>query len=237
MRKVWIACCIVVLLTGCAAMEEKSSSPDYEETKKMMVDMLHTEDGKKALQEVLSEDSMRETLVMDDAFVAQTVQKTLASEEGKEYWSEVMKDPEFAKTFATQIKDENEQLLKGLMKDPEYQQMMENILMDPQMEQNYMSLLATPPYRQQIQVIVGEAMESPLFMARVSSILEEIAKKQLVPEQSGQGNDGGGSGGGGDSGGSSGDNGLSDESSQGGGTGESGTSPEEDSGMGMDIGG
>ena len=37
---------------------------DYEETKKMVVDILKTDDGKKAIQQVMSDEKMKSELIM-----------------------------------------------------------------------------------------------------------------------------------------------------------------------------
>ncbi|PIB44628.1 spore gernimation protein GerD, partial [Pseudomonas sp. 2588-5] len=104
--------------------DDQGQQADYEATKQMVVDVLQTEEGKKAVQEVVQDEEIQEQLIMEQDFIKETIQTTLASEEGQEYWQEVMKDPEFAKTFAESMQEENENLLKGLMKDPEYQSMM-----------------------------------------------------------------------------------------------------------------
>lgn len=185
---------ILMLITssflGCAAMEDTNAAqPDYEETKKMVVDVLQTEEGKKTLQDILKEDQVKEQLLMEQDFIKDTIEQTLASEEGKTYWQEVMKDPEFAKTFAESLQKENEKLLKDLMKDPEYQAMMVDILKDPEMEKNYTELMKSKDTRKEIMAIVTEAMESPLFVARVNDLLKDIAKQELQSPEGGGGSE------------------------------------------------
>ncbi len=98
---------ILATLSGCAQTEAQQNT-DYEGTKKMVIDLLKTDEGKKALHELIAQEDMREEIVMDSAFVKQTIQDTLTSDEGKKYWQEVMKDPEFAKAFAESMQAENE---------------------------------------------------------------------------------------------------------------------------------
>ena len=52
----------------------------------MVVDILKTDDGKKAIQDVMSDEKLREKLVMDQTVVTETIQKTLTSEKGTEFW-------------------------------------------------------------------------------------------------------------------------------------------------------
>ncbi|WP_183041170.1 spore germination lipoprotein GerD [Salipaludibacillus neizhouensis] len=178
--------CLSFFIVGCAD-NTGQEPPDYEKTKEMMVDMLQTEEGKKAVREILQDEKVKEELVMEQEFIKDTIQTTLASEEGKKYWQEVMKDPEFSKTFATSMQEENEKLLKDLMKDPEYQKMMAEILKDPALEKNYVELMKSADYRKEVMNVVTEAMESPFFVARVNELLTEIAKKELQSSEGGGG--------------------------------------------------
>lgn len=181
----------LILLTSCAAQENgNQSSPDYEGTKQMMVDMLKTDEGKVAVQEVLTDDEVKQHIVMDQAFVRKAIQETLVSEQGKKFWQETMKDPEFAKTFAESIQKENEKILKNLMKDPEYQTMMIDILKDPEMEKASLELMKSKEYRQQVMTIMSEAFESPYFAQKINEVLTEVAKKQMEKEDKGGGEEG-----------------------------------------------
>ncbi|MBP3953449.1 spore germination lipoprotein GerD [Bacillus suaedae] len=181
MQQFIILCFICTLLSSCAANENSggNTSPDYEGTKKMMVDMLQTDEGKKAVEELITEEEMQQKLVMDNNFVKETIQQTLTSEDGKKFWLEAMKDPEFAKTFAESMQAENEKILKGLMKDPEYQEMMMTILKDPEMEAAALELMQSKEYRQQVMTIMQESFESPLFVAKINEILMTVTAKHL----------------------------------------------------------
>ncbi|WP_096202073.1 spore germination lipoprotein GerD [Bacillus sp. FJAT-45350] len=178
--KLLIYALILVSIFGCAPAENGGSTqPDYESTKKMMVDMLKTDEAKEAIKEIMEDEEVKQHLVMEQGFVGQTIQQTLVSTEGKKFWVETMEDPEFAKAFAESMQQENEKLLKGLMKDPEYQQMMMDILKDPEMEQATLDLLKTKEYRQQIMNVMVEAFESPYFVAKVNDLLKTVTVKAI----------------------------------------------------------
>ena len=66
----------------------------------MVVDILKTDDGKKAIQDVLSDEKLKQKLIMDQAVVTETIQKTLTSEKGIEFWKKTFEDPKFAETIA-----------------------------------------------------------------------------------------------------------------------------------------
>lgn len=189
-------------MVSCAAAEDQGSQPDYESTKKMMVDMLKTDEGKKSIQEILSDDEVKQEMVLEQTLVKETIQQVLTSEKGKEFWQKLMEEPEFAKTFAESLQTEVEKVLKNLMKDPEYQGMMMDILQDPEMEKAALDLMKSKEYRQQVTTIMTEAFESPYFKAQVSEILGKVATEQMKKEAEKKTSEGGSEGSGGESGGS-----------------------------------
>lgn len=191
------------LAAGCAPTESGGGQVDYEETKKMVVDILKTDDGKKAIQEVMGDDGMKEKLIMDQPVVTDTIEKTLTSEKGMDFWKKSFEDPKFAESIAKSMKKENEKILKGLMKDPEYKGMMIEVMKDPELEKELTTVLKSKEYREHLQKVMSETFESPLFKAKLQALIIKAAEEIPTQKQGGDGGGGGGSGGG-DSGGGSG---------------------------------
>ncbi|MDE5415801.1 spore germination lipoprotein GerD [Alkalihalobacterium chitinilyticum] len=183
-KLILIPAIFVSIVSGCAPAEGNSQAaqPDYESTKKMMVDMLQTEEGKKAISEAITDEEVQQNLIMEQAFVKETIQSTLTSEEARAFWEDTMQDPEFAQALAESLKKETEEMLKSLMKDPEYQAMMMDILKDPEMEKAALDLMKTREYRQQVMTVMAEAFESPFFVAKVNQILGKVTAEQLQQE-------------------------------------------------------
>jgi spore germination protein D len=200
-KKMLLLAFMTVALSGCTGTEESGGEVDYEQTKKMVVDILKTDDGKKAIQEVMSDEKMQEKLVMDQKVVTDTIVKTLTSEKGAEFWKKNFEDPKFAESIAKSMKKENETLLKNLMKDPEYRGMMIEVLKDPELEKELTTVLKSKEYREHVQKVVTETFESPLFKVKMQAILlkaaEEIkGSEEKSGEESGGGSESGGEGGG-----------------------------------------
>ena len=82
-----------------------SEEMDYEKTKKMVVDILKTDDGKKAIQDVLSDEGIKSELIMNQDIVTKTVEETLASDKGKKFWEKAFKDPKFTAAYAKVFKN------------------------------------------------------------------------------------------------------------------------------------
>jgi spore germination protein D len=206
MLKFLIPASFLILAAGCAPTESGGGQVDYEETKKMVVDILKTDDDKKAIQEVMGDDGMKQKLIMDQPVVTDTIEKTLTSEKGMDFWKKSFEDPKFAESVAKSMKKENEKLLKDLMKDPEYKGMMIEVMKDPELEKELTTLLKSKEYREHLQKVMSETFESPLFKAKLQALIVKAAEELPTQKPEGGGDSGGdnsGGGGSGDSGGGS----------------------------------
>lgn len=196
----------IFVMSACAPREESGTQMDYEETKKMVVDILKTDDGKKALQEVMKDEEMKQVLIMDQNVVKETIETTMTSDKGAKFWQKVFEDPKFVESFATSIKDEHEKVIKGLMTDPEYQKMLIDVLKDPEMEKRMLDTAKSQEFRKHLQDVVMETLSSPLYKAKIQETLLKAAEEmgqQAGGGQQQQGGEqsGGEQGGGGESGG------------------------------------
>jgi len=174
----------LLLLSSCTAPEASGGEQiDYEQTKKMVVDILKTDDGKKAIQEVMTDDKMKETLVMDQQVVADTIQQTLTSENATEFWKKTFSDEKFAKGIAKSMRTENEQLLKDLMNDPEYRGMMIEVFKEPEIQKEMADALKSKEYREHLQTVISETLESPLFKVKMQELLLKAAEESQSKQE------------------------------------------------------
>ena len=182
--------CFLIII-GCAPREQGNQRLDYEETKKMVVDILKTDDGKKAIDEILTDDKMQQKLVMDQAVVTKAIQETLTSDKGAEFWQKNFEDPKFVESFAKSMQSEHEKIIKELMKDPDYQKMMMEILKNPEMEEEMNKVLRSQEMRAHMQTVITETLESPLFKAKMQELLikgaEEIQTEKAEKKEEGGG--------------------------------------------------
>lgn len=197
---------LIIFASGCAASDVQGSSPtSYQETKKMVIDLLKSDEGKTAIKDILNDPSIKQEIVMKQDFVKSTIESTLASDKGKEYWTSLIEDTDFSNKLAKTMQKQDEKVLQQLMKDPTYQKNMMSILKSPDMEKNYLELMKTEPYRKQMKQVIIDTMSSPLFATQLSDALkkavEDVIKKDAQQQkgkgQGGGGGQSGGSGGGG----------------------------------------
>ncbi|CUA81310.1 spore germination lipoprotein GerD [Anoxybacillus suryakundensis] len=166
-----------LMLTGCAQQEKTPAQPDYDQTKKMVVDILKTDEGKKAIQEVMGDEKVKQQLVMDQQIVKKTIEETLTSDKGKTFWKKAFEDAKFAQSFAKSMKEEHEKLLKALMKDPEYQAMIVDIMQNPEMKKLIQTEMKNKDFRAHLQKVITETFSSPLFKAKIEDILMKAAEE------------------------------------------------------------
>jgi len=169
---------ITFFLSSCSSNESNSGGQiDYDQTKKMVVDILKTDDGKKAIQDVMTDDKLKEKLVMDQKVVADTIQSTLTSNKATEFWKKAYSDPKFAQSVAKNMKTENKQLLKDLMNDPEYRTMMIQVFKEPEIQKEMSDALKSKEYRAHLQTVISEMVDTPIFKAKIQDMLLKAAQE------------------------------------------------------------
>lgn len=173
----------IFFIAGCSQEQASGGQLDYEETKKMVVDILKTDDGKKAIQEVMSDEQLRKQLIMDQTIVTDTVQNTLTSDKGIEFWKKTFQDPQFAETIAKTMQKEHEQLMKNLMNDPEYRTKLIEVMKDPELEKELTTVLKGNEYREHLKQVVSETIESPLYQTKIQELLLKAAETKASEEK------------------------------------------------------
>ncbi|PLS15579.1 spore gernimation protein GerD [Bacillus sp. M6-12] len=165
------------LFTGCSPKESGGQRVEYEETKKMVVDILKTDEGKKAIQDVMSDDKVKSQLVMDQKVVSSTIEQSMTSDKAKEFWEKAFKDPKFASAYARGLQQEHENLLKDLMKDPQYRAMLMEVMRDPELQKELGTLIKSKAMRDETKKIMLETMDSPLAQEKIQDILMQAAEQ------------------------------------------------------------
>lgn len=184
----------ILILSACTEDTKTNKETDYDATKKMVVDILQTEDGKKALKELMTDEEMKKELIIDSDVVKNAIDQVLISEKGQEMWSTLFKDPTFVENFAKSITEEQKKLMKALMNDAEFQKQMLELLQDPEITKQMMGLMKSQEFRSHLEETIQQTLETPLFQAKIKEILLKAAEKQGKEQSdSGGGDSSGGS--------------------------------------------
>lgn len=177
---------ILVFLAACNGSSGASEQADYDTTKKMMVDILKSDDGKKAMTEVLSDEEMQQSMALESEVVSQAVQQTLISEEGKAFWSKLFSDPTFVQEFSKVLEDQQKELMKGLMKDAEYQKLMIELYKNPEMMEQMVTVMQGQKFKAHLETTIEETLNSPVFQAKMTETLLKAAEEMSSGEQDSQ---------------------------------------------------
>lgn len=185
-----VSCIVLLLLTSCG-MEQptQGGNLDYKEVKTMVVDILKTEEAQKAIQSAPAGGGGMQAQSLNTQQQEQirtAVKDTLISPDYEKVLEKVMKDPKFAGEFAKAVSKENKQLLKSLMKDPEYQKDVGDIVKSPDMMKTYLDMIKTPEYRKQLQTVMKDSMNSPIFKLEIMDLLGKVVKEELQPKEKGK---------------------------------------------------
>lgn len=170
-----IASCFL-LLTGCLDQPSEKQT-DYEQTKKMVVDILQTEDGKKALADIMQDEKMKELIVFESDDIKDTITEGLASDKAKDIWKQLFDDPAFVKKFVETMSDEQKKLYKELMTDATFQKQMLELLQNKEMMELLIKVMRSQEYREHLEEVIMETLESPLFEAKLQEFILDEAKK------------------------------------------------------------
>ncbi|WP_019908264.1 spore germination lipoprotein GerD [Paenibacillus sp. HW567] len=210
-RTLWtgiLVLCMTTALTACGGEQSSSSSGQvsYKEMKTMVVDILKSDEGKKAVEEALQSPgsssggssssgiSMKMMPMQTAEQIRVAVKNTITAPEYQKEIEKIMTDPQFAGDFAKAINSQSKELHLQLIKDPAYQKSVEEIMKSPEMMKMFLDLTKTSDYRKQSMTIMQEAMQNPLFRMEVLDLLKTVVQDELQPKvQKKGGGKGGGS--------------------------------------------
>ncbi|TMV44056.1 spore gernimation protein [Paenibacillus mesophilus] len=193
----------LLIACGSGGSSEGSSSSGYKDTKSMVLDILKSDDGKKAIKEASKTGDETATgmiqaqsaqsggggggkiqmLSAQDAQQLQLVVKDVLTSDGSDKMLKaMMTDPKFAGDFAKALQKENKQLQKDLMKDPEYQKQMLDLMKNPDYEKLMIDNMKSAQYRQQVMTIMQEALQSPLYRLELMTLLKKVMEEEAQPK-------------------------------------------------------
>jgi spore germination protein D len=179
------------LLAGCSG--SNSSSPSYEEMKKIVIDALQTEEGKKSIRKLLDDPEFQSLLVIDNDQVKKSVEQTMLSKDAEKFWKEVYQDPKFSEKMAKSMVKQQEELMKALMKDPDYLKDLENFFASADMKKELGKILQSADLRKEMEKVVEETIQSPSLQTKWQKLVEE-AGSSSQQKSGGGGSSSGGSG-------------------------------------------
>ncbi|GFR39447.1 germination protein GerD [Insulibacter thermoxylanivorax] len=179
-----IPCILMILLLASCAAQQPSSGADYKEIKSMVIDILKTEEGKKAIEEAQKSSEQSSGAIMQmlsspqGQQIQMAVKEVLTDPKYPEYLKQMMTDPKFAGEFAKAVQEANKDIHKQLMTDPEYQSLLIDIMKQEDFKKIIMEVMKGKEYRQQTMTIMQEAIENPLFRLELMELLKKAMEEE-----------------------------------------------------------
>ncbi|SCW73003.1 spore germination protein D [Paenibacillus tianmuensis] len=179
---------IVGFLTSCGSESQASSSGGgntYKDTKSMVLDILKTEDGRKAIQQAtIHENSKLQLLSAGDTQQLQlAVKDVLTDTESNKFLQKMISDPKFAGQFAKAIQKDTKQIQKELLKDPEYQKAMMDAMKSPDFETMMLETMKGTAYRTQTKAVIQESLQSPIFRLEMMELMKKVLQEESKPKE------------------------------------------------------
>ncbi|MGE7623999.1 spore germination lipoprotein GerD [Viridibacillus sp. NPDC096237] len=193
-KRIIFSFCFIVFLAGCSANQQNTQS--YDEVKKIMLDALQSEDGKKAIRQLLEDNSFRDLLILENEEVKKAIEETLLSKKAEDYWKKQFEDPKFRETFAKSIKKEQKDVMKDLIKDASFQKDLEQFFGQPDMQKQLEKILKSANSKENLEKIIAETIESPLLQEKWLKLIQSAGETAGGEEKSKSGKSNDESGGG-----------------------------------------
>jgi spore germination protein D len=153
--------------------------------KAMVLDVLKTEDAQKAMSTAAkNQDKTLQLLSTGEGQQIQLAVKELLTTEnhGLKMLEATMTDPKFAGQFAKAAQKNLKQIEKDLLKDPEYQKNLFEALNNPDYQKIILETMKSQKYRQQMQEVVRETLQSPLFKAELIAMFQKAVAEEMKPK-------------------------------------------------------
>ena len=198
---------VVLFLASCSDAPNQTMS--YDEIKKIMIDSIQTEDGKKALRQLLEDPSIRDLVVLEHDQVETAIKDTLLSEEAKEFWKKQFEDPKFKESIAKSMKEQQTDIMKDLIKNATFQEDLVKFFGQPEMQKQLETILKSSTLRKQMEEVVMQTIEDPLLQTKWQDLIKKSGEGTSKSSKEGEGGgeskgadegSGGGDGGGGSGG-------------------------------------
>ncbi len=176
----------IFFLAGCLNNSGAKEEADYDQTKKMVVDILQTDEGKKVLQELITDDKMKQHLVLESQVVKQSITDALNSEASAEMWKRLFEDPAFVESYQKSMAEEQKKLFTNLMNDAAFQKQMLDLLQNPEISKQTLNVLKGQQFREHLEETIQETLDTPLFQSKIQHLLLEAADQKNKEEEKGK---------------------------------------------------
>ena len=167
------------LLTGCGMdTQHASANVSYKETKSMLLDILKSEEGQKAITAAQVAKPSKLLQGTDGALIRVAVKDVMTDPKYPDALKSIMTDPQFAAAFAKAIEKQQKDMYKDMLKDPAYQALLLGVMKDKEFEQILIEVLRGKTYRKEAMQIFQDALKVPAFQVELVKLFMKAKTEQ-----------------------------------------------------------
>lgn len=167
------------LLTGCGMDgQHASANVSYKETKTMLLDILKSEAGQKAITAAQVAKPSKLLQGSDGATIRMAIKDVMTDPKYPDALKSIMTDPKFAAAFAKAIEKQQRELYMDMLKDPAYQAQLLGVMKDKEYEQIVLEVLRGKTYRKEAMQIFQDALKVPAFQVELVKLFMKAKTEQ-----------------------------------------------------------
>src|SRR6185437_306307 len=102
----------------------------------------------------------KELLILEQPEVKKSIEDTLLSKKGEDFWKKAFEDPKFTESVAKSMKDQQEEVMKKLMEDASFQKAMEDFFGQHDMQKQMESIIKSSTMKEQYEKVIEETINS-----------------------------------------------------------------------------
>jgi len=154
----------------------------------MVIDILKTEDAQKALQESATETSgytaQSTSLlnVQDQEQIRLAVKDVISAPDYDKVIKKLMTDTRFAGEFAKAVNENNKDIHKELIKDPQYQKELITTFESKEMQDLILKVVKSPDYRKELMSLMQDSLKNPIFRLELLDLMRKAVSEELAVE-------------------------------------------------------
>lgn len=176
-----------LILSSCSAgggAEAQGQMP-YKDVKSMVMDIIESKDGQKAILKAASEQREDPTLRLLSTGEGQQIQLAvkdiLTTDTTEKLLQKTMTDPRFAGEFAKVMNKDIKNIQKELLKDPEFQKTYMQTMQNPEFQMMLLQTMRAPQFKQQVNLQIQEAMQNPIFKMEMLDLVKKAIQEGATP--------------------------------------------------------
>ncbi|WP_044641921.1 spore germination lipoprotein GerD [Risungbinella massiliensis] len=178
----------LLLISACNNQDQATnqSQVDYQQVKQILIDTIHTQEGKKAIQELLKDPEFQTHMQLQSKAMEEYVAKSIQNQTTQKDWINLLSNPTVAEQIMKATEKQQQETMKILMKDPKFQQSMMDILKDPEFSKQLLEVMKSKENRQETLKLIQETLKTPSFQDELKKKIQETQPTQGQDQGQGQ---------------------------------------------------